>query len=656
MQYDIKNLTLEEKLNLLTGADNWRTVSANGKLKEVFMADGPHGLRKMNDDNSTVKSTAMPSLSMVANTWNEDMAYLQGETIADECLQNDVDVLLAPGVNIKRTPLCGRNFEYFSEDPYLAGKMARGYIEGVQSKGVGATIKHYYGNNREYDRFHQSSEIDKRTAMEIYLPAFEEGIKAKPWLTMCSYNLINGVYASENKQAFDLLRNELKFDGAIVSDWGAVVNSAKAVKAGLDLRMPFTPDAYTELKTAYDEGWLSMEEIDACVARLLEFIEKTQTLKQKPTTDKQTRHNNAVKIASEAMVLLKNEDNVLPIKSGKVMITGPYQHAHAFGGGSSNTTTDYPIKPICEYLNQTDGIEASFPDTIYTHGDYVKGLNRTLKMAYTSDVCVFVVGNNHYVEAECFDRTSLKMSAAQERMILDTAKINPNVVVVLEGGGVLDISNIIDKVKAVVYAGFSGEATNEVIADILTGKINPSGKLTETFPLSLEDTPTGSSVGTAFVDRYQEGVFVGYRYYDSYEKDVLFPFGHGLSYSKFDYSDLSINKLTETDYTVSFKVKNTSNVDGAEIAELYVKDVFALVSRPEKELKGFKKVFLKAGEETTVELSLDYRSFAYYSLPLEKWHVENGAFEILVGSSSRNILLSDKIEINLPFKGQVSDN
>jgi beta-glucosidase len=291
-----------------------------------------------------------------------------------------------------------------------------------------------------------------------------------------------------------------------------------------------------------------------------------------------------------------------------------------------------------------------------SHGDYVMATNKILKAAYTNDICVLVVGNNHYVEAECFDRTILKISDAQERIIKDVAKINPNVVIVVEGGSAIDMTNWIDCVKAVVYAGFSGEATNEVITDILTGKINPSGKLNETFPLSLEDTPTGSCVGTAFVDRYQEGVFVGYRYYDSYNKEVLFPFGYGLSYSKFEYSALNIKKDSETDYKVSFKVKNISNVDGAEVCEVYVKDVFSLVSRPEKELKGFKKVFLKAGEETTVELPLDYRSFAYYSLPLKKWHVENGTFEIMVGSSSRNILLEDKIEINLPFKDQVSEN
>lgn len=654
--YDINSLTLEEKLKLLTGADNWRLTTANGKLPTVFLSDGPHGVRKMTDDHKTLKATLMPSLSVVCNTWNEDLAYLQGQTIADECLQQDADVLLAPGVNMKRTPLCGRNFEYFSEDPFIAGKMGRSYIEGVQSKGVGATLKHYYGNNREYDRFHQSSEIDERTAREIYLPAFEEAVKAKPWMVMCAYNLINGVYAAENKQAFDILRDEFGFDGVIVSDWAAVRDSAKSAKASLDLRMPFNPTAYDELKRAYDEGWLSIEEIDACISRILKFIEKTQTLKQKATTDKESRHQTAIKIASEGMVLLKNQDNILPIKKGKVLVAGPFHRFNAVGGGSANTESDYPIKPIEELLNQNETITATFPDCYMSHGDYQKALNHIIKEAYKSDVCVLAVGNNNYIEAECFDRTYLKISDAQEQIILDVAKVNPNVVVVLESGSAIDMRKWIDKVKAVVYTGFAGEATNEVVCNILTGKINPSGKLTETFPLCLEDTPTGSSVGTAFVDRYQEGVFIGYRYYDSYEKEVLFPFGYGLSYSKFEYSNVSIEKKTETDYTVSFKVKNVSNVDGYETAQLYVKDVFSVVSRPEKELKGYKKVYLKAGEETTVSIPLNYRSFAYYSLPLKKWYVENGTFEIKVGSSSRNILLEDKIEINLPYKDQASEN
>ena len=465
--YDIKSLTLEEKLKLLTGADNWRLTTANGKLPTVFLTDGPHGVRKMTDDHKTIKATLMPSLSVVCNTWNEDLAYLQGQTIADEVIAQEADVLLAPGVNMKRTPLCGRNFEYFSEDPFIAGKMGRSYIEGVQSKGVGATLKHYYGNNREYDRFHQSSEIDERTAREIYLPAFEEAVKAKPWMVMCAYNLINGVYAAENKQALnDILREEFGFDGVIVSDWAAVKDSAKSVKASLDLRMPYFPTAYDELKKAYDEGWLSIEEIDACVNRILKFIEKTQSLKQKSTTTAESRHQQAVKIASEGMVLLKNEDNILPIKKGKVVVAGPYHRFNAVGGGSANTESEYPIKPIETLLNENEGITATFPDCYMSHGDYQKALNHIIKDAYKSDVCVLVVGNNNYIEAECFDRTYLKISDAQEQIILDVAKVNPNVVVVLEAGSAIDMRNWIDKVKAVVYTGFAGEATNAVVVDI----------------------------------------------------------------------------------------------------------------------------------------------------------------------------------------------
>lgn len=656
MKYDINTLTLEEKLTLLTGVDSWRLSNANGKLPQIFLADGPHGLRKIAEDGSTIKATAMPALSVLANTWNEELSYLQGNTIADECLINDVDVLLAPGVNIKRTPLCGRNFEYFSEDPFLTGKLAKSYIEGVQQKGVGTSLKHFYANNAEYDRLHQSSELDERTAREIYLPAFEEAVKAKPWTVMCSYNLINGIYSAENKYALnDILRKAFGFEGMIISDWEAVRDSAKSAKATLDLRMPYYKDAFNQLKTAYDEGWLNIEEINACVLNILNFIEKTVCLKGKVTTDKNTRHGNAKKIASEGMVLLKNE-GILPLNCKTVTVVGAHETEIACGGGSSKVESDYTKESITDLLNKTGVVKATRPNGWISNGTINKRLGNIIRTAYSTDVAVLVVGTNRYNEFEGADRDSLKLSIAQEKLILGVAEVNPNVVVVIEAGSAIDMSAWIDKVKAVLFAGFAGEGANEVITDILIGKTNPSGKLTETFPIKLEDTPTYLSTFTPFVNRYTEGVFVGYRYYDSYKKEVLYPFGHGLSYSKFEYLNMKIEKKGETDYVVKFDVKNVSNVDGAEVCQLYVKDVFAMVSRPEKELKGFKKVYLKAGEKTTVEIPLDFRSFAYYSVPLKKWIVENGTFEILVGASSRNILLKDKIEINLPYKDQISQN
>lgn len=648
MKYDIKSLTLDEKLQLLTGRDNWRLSNANGKLPDVFLSDGPNGLRMhdMNDPHhATKKATAMPNISLIANSWNEEIAFLDGATIADECIENGADVLLAPGVNIKRTPLCGRNFEYFSEDPLLAGNLAKAYVEGVQSKGVGTSLKHYCANNREHDRFFQTSEIDERTLREIYLPAFEIAVKAQPWTVMCSYNPVNGVWASENEWLLkDILREEFGFDGVIVSDWGAVHNSWRAAKATLDLEMPYRAQAFSELKAAYEKGLLTEEEIDARVTKILELMEKVVTVEKKITTKKTERHEIAVKIAREGIVLLKNEDGILPLKPCKIVTTGDFALKTAYGGGGSAfVQSEYRQKPLHEELQVRLGENSDCFYVSWSGGGASQG-------AYRSDVAIICVGTQG--ECEGSDRSTLRLHETHETFILDTAKYNKNTIVVLNAGAAVDMTAWIDKVKAVVLLGFAGEGGMEALADILTGKVCPSGKLSETFPLSVEDTPTGTKRGNGSVERYAEGVFVGYRWYDSLQKEVLFPFGHGLSYAAFEYSDLKIEKFGETDYEVSYTVKNVSDVDGKEVSQVYIRDVFAKVSRPDKELKGYAKTTLKAGESKRVSVKLDYRSFAFYSIPLKKWQVENGEFEILVGASSRDIRLMKKIVVELPEKEQ----
>ena len=650
MKYDIKQLTLDEKLQLLCGQDTWRLQTANGKLPELFLADGPNGLRKIriHEDNSTstIKATAMPNIHMIANTWDTELAYLNGATIADDCLENDADVLLAPGVNIKRTPLCGRNFEYFSEDPLLSGVLAKAYIDGVQSKGVGTSLKHYCLNNREFCRFTQSSEVDERTMREIYLPAFEIALQAKPWTVMCSYNLINGVWASENKWLLqDILRDEFGFDGVIVSDWGAVHNPWKTVKASLDLCMPYSDKHFANLKNAYEQGWLTEEEIDACVTRLLTLMEKAQTQKQAVTTTKEQRHENAVKIAREGIVLLKNDDGILPLKTGKIFVGGGwFKDCNALGGGgSAYAETDYQIKPLCQEL----ALRLNEQATVYT-SDSSFFIRQDLEECSRADIAVLCVGTGKTLEQEGNDRPSIRLPIEQEEYIVNCAKYNPNLVVVLNAGSAVDTSAWLDKVKAVVLLGFAGEGGMQAVADILTGKACPCGKLAESFPICLEDTPTGAYMGNSFYDRYQEGVLVGYRYYDSMQKQVQFPFGHGLSYTKFEYSDMQLEKLSETDYEVSFTVTNTGNCDGKEISQLYIRDICSMVSRPDKELKGFVKTALKAGESKRVSIKLDYRSFAFYSVPLKKWHIENGEFDILIGASSRDIRLQQRITIKLP--------
>lgn len=662
MKYSVQDFTLEEKLKLLTGGTNWTTTDLAGKVKALFLCDGPNGLRKieitskMTDEGGiitskqTLSATAMPTLSVVSNTWNLELSYLDGETIADECLEKKVDVLLAPGVNIKRNALNGRNFEYFSEDPYLTGKMARAYIDGVQSKGVGTSLKHYCCNNSEHDRNGASSEVDERTLREIYLPAFEECVKSKPWTVMCSYNPINGVYASAHKKLLkNVLRDEFGFDGLIVSDWGAVHDHSKAIKATLDLRMPYNANAYQELKTAYDNGTLTEEEIDCCVQNVLDLIEKATNSKQEIKMSKEQRHLNAVEVAKEGIVLLKNEDNILPLK-GKtsLAVLGQYNTNPVLGGGgSAGVITEYKQRPLSDLLKEklSSEVYAGLVDGRDTDM-CVTYIKKHLEKVYDAEVAILCVGEQSPIVTEGQDREKMKLTTVQEELILNAAEYNKNLVVLVYGGSAIDMSAWIDKVKAVVFVGFAGEGVNEALCSLLTGETVPSGKLSETFPMCLEDTVTKGKIDNGQSDWYQEGVFVGYRHYDRENLDVLFPFGHGLSYAKFEYSNLNIEQKGKTDFTVSYDITNVSNIDAKEVSQLYVRDVFASVVRPIKELKGFSKDLIKAGETKRISNDLDFRSFAFYSTAFDDWTVEEGAFEIMVGASSRDIKLVGKINID----------
>lgn len=665
MKYTVKDFSLEEKLLLLTGKDNWSINDLNGKLPAFTMADGPSGLRKIEkfeksdligvtydaNGNYTVPATAMPTLSVVANTWDESLCFLDGSTIADDCIEHDVDMLLAPGVNIKRNTLNGRNFEYFSEDPFLAGKMGRAFIEGVQSKGVGTSLKHFVANNSEHDRNGTSSEVDERTLREIYLPAFEESVKAKPWTVMCSYNPVNGIYASANKKMLKkVLRDSLDFDGAIVSDWWAVHDHPKAVQATCDLRMPYCNEAYEELKSAYEKGDLTIEEIDFCVQNILNLIEKAQNADKKITFTKEQRHENAVHIAKEGIVLLKNEKGVLPLKEGtSLAVLGQFNMRPPLGGGgSSAVTTAYEQKPLSELLEKelkstVHCCRASWGDTVNT----VSLLRFHYEKAYHSDAAIVCVGEQAPIVAEGCDRENMRLTAVQEDIILNTAKYNDKVIVLVYGGGAIDMSAWIDKVQAVVFVGFAGEGVNEALTAILTGKTVPSGKLTETFPLCKEDTVTKGLLDNGLVDWYKEGIFVGYRHYDREQKEVLYPFGHGLSYASFAYSNLAVESAGRGEYLVSYDITNTSDIDGKEVSQVYIKDMFASVVRPEKELKGFSKDLIKAGETKRITVKLNARSFAYYSVALDEWTVENGDFVVMVGASSRDIRLTKQLRIEM---------
>lgn len=651
---DIKNLTIEEKLKLLVGFNRWQTNDANGKVLSLFLSGGPNGLHKTNlETGERVKATSMPNISQLANSWDTELAFLDGETIANDCIEQGADVLLAPGVNIKRTPLCGRNFEYFSEDPYLSGVMAKSYIEGVQSKGIGTSLKHFCANNRERDRLYISSEVDERTLREIYLPAFEKALEAKPWTIMNSYNQLNGVWMSENKKLLKtVLRDEFGFDGFVVSDWDAPHSAWRSIKNGTDLLMPARDKYYLDLKQAYENGLLTDEDINRALGNLFELIEKCKNNdKKKINYTKEERHANALKIAKGGIVLLKNQDNLLPLKAKNILVGG--DHRSIVGGGSGHALTNYQSKPLVELLAEKlpeSNLSTCHGLLSYAKLHEIRDLRGVLKEAVKNDVVVLSVSSIN--ETESLDRENAYLMREQEDTILAVAKYNPNVVVLVNAGSYIDMSRWIDKVKAVVWVGFAGESSQEAVASILTGETCPSGKLTETFPRSIDDTPTGYEIGDAFTIRYTEGIYVGYRWYEKYNIPVAFPFGFGLSYASFEYSNLKIEKLSETDYNVYVDVKNLSNIDAKEVVQLYVKDTFSSVSRPGKELKGFKKVSLKAGESKTVKMTLDYRSFAFYSTMLDKWHIENGEFEILIGASSQDIRLKGVIDITLDEKDQ----
>ena len=656
MNIKLSDLTLDEKLLLLSGKDCWRLNDLNGKFPNIFLSDGPNGLRKMASDGSTIKATAMPNISVVANSWNKDIAYLDGSTIADDCIDNEVSVLLAPGVNIKRTPLNGRNFEYFSEDPYLAGTLAKSYIEGVQDKGVGTSLKHYCANNREYDRLFQSSEIDERTLREIYIKPFEYAIQAKPWTIMCSYNLINGVWAAEHKKLLkDVLRNKLGYDGMIVSDWGAVHNHPKSVKAGIDLCMPYM-NTFDSLKNAYDNGELSIEDIDFAVQNVLNLIEKVEKSGKKTAkTTKQERHNNAVEVAKEGIVLLKNDNDILPLnKTNSVFVGGRFANTPSLGGGgSAYVLTDYEIPKLGDLLEQKLGVEVKRGSALATgvHDDikmsleYVRNARGDYELMFDSDVCVICVGEEAPVVSENYDREHIKLSTAQEEYIIRATELNKNVVVVLHAGSAIDVSAWIDRVQGLVLVGFAGQGANDALASVLTGETNPSGKLSETYPICLEDTYTETSLGNKGVEWYSDGIFVGYRYYEKQGIDVAFPFGYGLSYSQFEYSNIKIEKVSKYEYKLSYDITNVSSVDGKEVSQVYIKEVLPWVVRPEKELKGYSKDLIKAGETKTITINLGFDAFAHFSTAYDEYIVDDGAFEILVGSSSQDIKLKSTIKI-----------
>ena len=655
----VKDLTAQEKLRLICADGFWYTSDLGGKLPTVCVSDGPVGLRaeRVNDkgEKYTVPAVSYPSVQMLANSWSTECARETGECLACDCAEQNVDILLAPGVNIKRHPLNGRNFEYFSEEPYLAGVLAKEYISGLQNNGVGACLKHFCCNNLEYNRFNQSSEVDERTLREIYYKPFEIACEAKPVSAMCSYNRINGTYASEYKKGFDVLRNEFGFDGAVYSDWDAVRDRAKAAKAGVDIEFPYNGGNYEKLVADYNAGKLTDEELDACAARVIELAYKCEEMRKnrKAGKTRADRLELSRKVAEESMVLLRN-DGALPLKSGSaVAVCGCYavpEPNMIAGGGSSHVEwigNGFNLPELlAERLNKGVKYEKMFSyDGVVGHGAYGANPATGLLYAAESDSVIVCVGTGTPFEYESVDRKTMRLPEVQERAILDIAEINENVTVAVFAGAAIDMSAWIDKVRGVVFAGFCGENGGVALADILTGRVNPSGKLSETFPLSAEKVPAVTAHADTRVTRYSEGLDVGYRYFDRHADGVLFPFGFGLSYSRFEYSDLRVAACADG-AEIEYAIKNVSDTSGKEVSQVYVREVAPPVYRPYKELKAFDKRAVSAGKTQKVKLSLPLSAFSHWSEAESAWVISDGLYEILVCSSSADIKLRTRIRIN----------
>ena len=660
-RYHAKDLTVYEKLRLLCGSGYWYTADLDGKLPTVAVSDGPVGLRteRVEDGKTvTLPSVSYPSAQSLANTWNTALAERMGECLADDCYEKNVDILLGPGVNIKRHPLNGRNFEYFSEDPLLAGRLARSYIEGLQSRGIGACVKHFCCNNLEYNRFEQSSEVDERTLREIYYVPFETACEARPVSAMCAYNRINGRYASENAKGFKVLRDEFGFDGAIYSDWESVRDRTVAVKAGLDMEFPYSDDNYKAFVEDFENGKITEAEIDACAERVLDMVyrcKQMQSGKQiKRTLDE--RLSVAESIAEESIVLLKNDDDVLPIAKGKsVCVAGCYakpERGMLAGNGSSHVVARTEKFDAVALLEDRLGAKISYDgmfcyDKVFGtngHNDHAGKPHVARSHAASADVSLIFVGTGAPFEYESFDRPSMRLPLVQERAIIDLAAVNPETVVVIFAGSPIDVSAWESKVKGIVYAGFCGERGLVALCDVLCGAVNPSGKLSETFPVSFESSPVADTYIDPMVTCYEEGLNVGYRYYDRHPGAAMYPFGYGLSYSHFEYSDVDV-KAVGGNAVVEFAIENMSAIDGKETAQVYVRELSPTVYRPIKELKGFVKTEIKAGKKKKLSVELGARAFAYYSTADDGWRVNDGAYEILVGSSSRDIRASVTVEV-----------
>ena len=655
----ISQMTLEEKAGLCSGLDFWHTTPVERLgVPPVMVSDGPHGLRKQDQQadhlgmNESIQAVCMPAACATAASFDRELIGEMGRAIGRSCQHEQLSVVLGPAVNIKRSPLCGRNFEYFSEDPYLAGEMSASFIAGVQSQNVGTSIKHFAANSQEHRRMSSSSNIDERTLREIYLPAFETSVKeAQPWTVMCSYNRLNGTYASENPWLLtQVLRDEWGFEGYVMSDWGAVSNRVAGLAAGLDLEMPASGGINdAKIVEAVRSGELDEAILDRAVERIL-TVNYRYLENAKPETpwDKEADHLLSARIAGECMVLLKNEDGILPLsREDEVAFLGEFAEKPRFQGGGSSHINCFKKTSA---LEAAQGLKVTYARGYDAAADETTDalIAEAVEAARKAKVAVVFAGLPDSYESEGYDRPHMRLPECQNRLIEAVAQANANTVVVLHNGSPVEMPWL-PKVKAVLEAYLGGQAVGIATVRVLYGDVNPSGHLAETFPVKLSDNPSYLFYGGEGDEAdYREGVFVGYRYYDRKEQDVLFPFGHGLSYTTFAYSSLRLSAQRITDQetlTATVTVTNTGSRAGKTVVQLYVGDPVSSVFRPVRELKGFEKVELQPGESKEVTFTLGKRAFAYWNTQLHDWYVESGDFTIEIGQSSRRIEVSAVVQV-----------
>ncbi|MDR0589910.1 MAG: glycoside hydrolase family 3 C-terminal domain-containing protein [Spirochaetaceae bacterium] len=667
----VGQMTLEEKAGMCSGTDFWHLQGVERLgIPAVMVSDGPHGLRKQEGTvdhlgmRASIKAVCFPAACAAASSFDRDLLHVMGEALGDECQAEGISVLLGPAVNIKRSPLCGRNFEYLSEDPCLVGELAAAYIDGLQSRNVGASIKHFAVNNQEYRRMTISAEVDEQALREIYLRGFEIAItQARPWTVMCSYNKINGVFASENKQLLTgILRDEWGFEGYVMSDWGAVNRRVEGLRAGLELEMPSSRGTTNiQIVRAVQDGSLPEAVLDTAVERILNIVFRYADNKVKTEFNREKDHALTVKIEEESAVLLKNENQTLPLRKGrKIAFIGEFVEKPRYQGGGSSHIDPFRVSNALESVQKIPGAG----EIVYAVGFRADRDERdeslfaeALMAAERADAAVIFAGLPDSFESEGYDRTHMRLPVCQDELIRAVCGVQKNTVVVLHNGSPVEMPWA-DQVQGILELYLGGQGVGEAAVRLLFGEANPSGKLAETFPLKLEDNPSYLNFpGTKTQVFYREGIHVGYRYYDKKRMPVRYPFGHGLSYTTFAYSNLRLDskslKAGET-LRVQVDVTNTGSREGKEVVQLYVRDKTGTPNRPEKELKDFVKLSLAAGETKTAEFILDNRAFAYYHTGIAAWYTAGGDYEILIGKSSQDIQERDTVQVAearpLPFK------